>query len=80
MEGTRNTGFGHFMHRGRLVRLAIQNKFALIRLVQTGDYVKKCGFTRTVWPDQAIYGIFLHFDAHIGQGFQATEAFMYALH
>ncbi|OIQ70371.1 hypothetical protein GALL_480190 [mine drainage metagenome] len=63
------------MHCGRLVRLARQFESAGVRCVQTGEHVKKCGFSGTVGANKAIHLATHDLDADIAQGLQATKAF-----
>ena len=74
LKSARDTGFGHFMHRRRLVRLASQGKATAVGCVQARQDVEKSGLARAVGTDQAIHLTALDADTHIAEGLKPTEA------
>src|SRR5471032_2347437 len=74
LEGAGDAGLGHFMRRGRRIRLAGQLESARVRLIQAGDDVEEGGLAGAVRPDQAVDLALHDLDADIGQRLQAAEA------
>jgi hypothetical protein len=79
LEGARDAGLGHLVHRGRGVGLAAELEAAAVGRVQAGDHVEEGGLAGAVGADQAVDLALVDGDADVRQGLQAAEALVDAL-
>ena len=71
----RDTGITGSDGAVKLLGLALQNDFALIGLIDTGQNLDQSGLTGTVLTDQAMDGTTLNADGNIVQCLNAGELF-----